>query len=219
EMGMVGTTLEKVVLEHLAQKLGYPDQASGVITSGGTLANLTALLTARARFGEGEFQDLVVLVSGEAHYSIERAAKILGLPVANIIRVPVDDRFRMRTELLDPLYRQCTAAGKKVLCVVGCACSTALGAYDDLTDIGEWARRNDVWFHVDGAHGAAVAYSGEHRHLIKGIDRADSVILDFHKLLMVPSLCTAVLYRDGAQANRTFAQKADYLFTEEEDDW
>jgi len=219
EMGMVGTTLEKIVLDHLAQKLGLSAQASGVITSGGTLANLTALLTARAQFGEGEFQDLAVLVSAEAHYSIERAVKILGIPVSNIVQVPVDGRFQMRTELLDPLYEACVQAGKKVLCVVGCACSTAIGAYDDLRAIGEWANRNKVWFHVDGAHGAAVAYSPDHRHLIQGIERADSMILDFHKLLMAPSLCTAVLYRDGAQAKRTFAQKADYLFGEEVDDW
>lgn len=219
EMGMVGNALEKIVLEHLAQKLGFPSQASGLITSGGTLANLTALLTARAAFGEDEIQDLVVLVSGEAHYSIQRAVKIMGIPESNLLQVPVNEKFQMRTELLDPLYEQCLSAGKKPLCVVGCACSTALGAYDDLQAIGKWAAKRKVWFHVDGAHGAAVAYSPDHRHLIRGIALADSVILDFHKLMMVPSLCTAVLYRDGTQAKRTFAQKADYLFGEEVDPW
>lgn len=220
EMGMAGNAMERVITQHLAKKMGFGDDASGVITSGGSLANLTALLTARARFDPHEFQNLVVLVSREAHYSIARAAYIMGLPEENVISIPVNGKYQMQTETLDEVYQGVQAAGKKVLAVVACSCSTALGAYDDLNGIGDWAGRNGVWFHVDGAHGAAVVYSSRYRYLIDGIEKADSVIMDYHKLLMIPSLITAVIYKKGRDAQRTFAQKADYLFTgHTEDDW
>ncbi len=220
EMGMVGNALEKIITGHLIKKLKFGEEASGIITSGGTMANLTALLSARSDFDEKDYHNLVVFVSGEAHYSIERAAKIMGLPVSNVIKVPVDDNFQLKTELLDDLYEKSVSAGKKVLCIVGCACSTALGVYDDLNAIGNWAHKNKVWFHVDGAHGAAVVYSPKYEALLNGIDKADSVILDFHKLLMVSSVSTALLYKNGVYAKKTFAQKADYLFGgQEQDDW
>lgn len=220
EMGMAGNAIEQVVIRHLANKFGFSNHASGIITSGGSLANLTALLTARARFDEAEISRLVILVSGEAHYSIERAARIMGLPSENVIKIPVNSQYQMRTELLTEARERIHDDGKKILCVVGCACSTALGAYDDLEAIGDWAASHSVWFHVDGAHGAAAVYSGRYKHLISGAHKADSLILDFHKLLMSPSLSTAVLYKDGNNAKRTFAQKAEYLFASQEtDDW
>lgn len=220
EMGMVGNALERIIIKQLAEKFGFGLEASGIITSGGSLANLTALLSARTRFEVKDFHNLVIIVSGEAHYSIERAAGIMGLGAGSIIKVPVNEKYQMQTELLDDICQRVTAEGKKVLCVVGCACSTAVGAYDDLKGIGEWAQKKNIWFHVDGAHGAAVVYSQRYKELINGIEKADSVTLDFHKLLMAPSLTTAVVYKEGRFADRTFAQKADYLFTEKEgDDW
>ena len=220
DMGMAGNAMEKIMIEHLASKFGYGKEAAGIITSGGTLANLTALLTARSRFGEEEYSKLIVLVSGEAHYSIERAVKIMGLPADNLIKVPVDGNFRMRVDALDELYRTYSDQGKKVLCVIGCACSTSLGVYDDLEAIGQWANKRDIWFHVDGAHGAAAIYSPKYKTLLKGIEWADSIILDFHKLLMAPSLSTALIYKDGKSGIGTFTQKADYLFqSQQEDQW
>ncbi|HYK77261.1 MAG TPA: aminotransferase class I/II-fold pyridoxal phosphate-dependent enzyme [Daejeonella sp.] len=220
EMAMVGNALEKVVTKHLADKFGFGNEAAGIVTSGGTLANLTALLAARTNFEEKDFPNLAILVSGEAHYSIERAVKILGLSPLNVIKVPVNVQFQMRTELLEELYQEALSEGKKIMCVIGCACSTSVGAYDDLNAIGDWANGHNIWFHVDGAHGAAAIYSPTYKHLLAGIEKADSVILDFHKLLMAPSLSTALIYKNGKYASRTFAQKADYIFnTESQDDW
>lgn len=220
EMGMAGNAIEKVLIRHLAQKFGFGKDAAGVFTSGGSLANLTALLTARSYFDESEFNNLVILVSGEAHYSIARAATIMGLSAKNIIRIPVNEKFQMDTSLLEDYYQRAVNDGKKILAVVACSCSTALGAYDDLNTIGDWAAMKKVWFHVDGAHGAAVVYSPKYKNLIGGIEKADSVIMDYHKLLMTPSLTTAVIYKRGSDAKRTFAQKADYLFTDiTNDDW
>ncbi|MCL8537677.1 aminotransferase class V-fold PLP-dependent enzyme [Chryseobacterium gallinarum] len=220
EMGMVGTALEKIVTDHIKTKFGFGNQSSGIITSGGSLGNLTAILAAKAQFKEKDHPDLVILVSREAHYSIERAAKIAGLPASGLIQLPVNEKFQLQTELLTEVYRNLTLKGKKVLCIVGCACSTSLGVYDDLEAIGSWAREHNIWFHVDGAHGGAAIFSPDYKDLLKGAEQADSIILDFHKLLMAPSLSTALIYRDGKNAKKTFAQEADYLFdNHDKNDW
>ncbi|MFC6997936.1 pyridoxal phosphate-dependent decarboxylase family protein [Rufibacter roseus] len=226
EMGMVGNTLEKVMTEHLAQKLGFTAEASGFVTSGGSLGNLTALLAARAAAtqvwnkGFEPDQKLAVLVSEEAHYCIDRAARILGFGAEGIIKVPVNNKFQMRTDLLESYYRKATAAGKQVICVVGCASTTSTGSFDDLQAIAEFSQRHNLWFHVDGAHGAPSAFSPQYRHLVKGIEQADSVVVDYHKMMLVPSLSTALIFKRGADAYRTFSQRAQYLWSEQEtEEW
>jgi len=222
EMGMTGNALEKVVTENLAQKLGFGGGASGFVTSGGTLGNLTALLTARAavtdvwEHGCSDQNNLAVMVSAESHYSIDRAARIMGLGTDGIIKVPVNDRYQLRTDLLDEYFDKAAKSGKKVFCVIGCACSTSTGAYDDLEAIGSFAKRNNLWFHADGAHGAAAIYSPHYQHLLKGIEQADSLIIDFHKMMLTPSLSTAVIYKQSSDSYKTFAQKAQYLWADQE---
>lgn len=221
EMGMVGNTLEKVLTEHLAGKLGFGKEASGFITSGGSLGNLTALLAARAAATDiwnGGFeknQRLAVLVSEEAHYCIDRAARIMGLGESGIIKVPVNDKFQMKTELLEQYYQQAVAEGRQVICVIGCAGSTSTGSYDDLEAIAAFCVQHQLWFHVDGAHGAPAAFSPKYRHLISGIEQADSVVVDYHKMMMTPSLSTALLFRRGSDAYRTFSQRAQYLWADQ----
>lgn len=226
EMGMVGNTLEKILTEHLAQKLGYGAEASGFITSGGSLGNLTALLTARAAATDiwhKGYQDglqLAVLVSEEAHYCIDRAARIMGLGADGIIKVPVNDKFQMRTDLLDAYYKQAVLEGKRVICVIGCAGTTSTGSYDDLEAIAAFSQKHSIWFHVDGAHGAPAAFSPKYRHLLKGIEKADSVVVDYHKMMMTPSLSTALIFKRGSDAYKTFSQRAQYLWVEQEsEEW
>lgn len=221
EMGMVGNTLEKVLTEHLAQTLGFGKEASGFVTSGGSLGNLTALLAARAAAthvwnkGYEEGQQLAVLVSEEAHYCIDRAARIMGFGADGIIKVPVNDRFQMRTDLLEQCYQQAVAAGKQVICVIGCASTTSTGSYDDLEAIAAFSQTHNLWFHVDGAHGAPAAYSAKYKHLLKGIEKADSVVVDYHKMMMTPSIATALLFKRGSDAYKVFSQRAHYLWTEQ----
>ena len=226
EMGMVGNTLEKVLTEHLAQQLGFGGEASGFITSGGSLGNLTALLAARAaataiwQDGFGAGQLLAVLVSEEAHYCIDRAARILGVGAEGIIKVPVNEKFQMRTELLEEYYQQAVSNGKQIICVIGCAATTSTGSYDNLEAIAAFSQRHGLWFHVDGAHGAPAAFSPKYRHLVKGIAQADSVVVDYHKMMMTPSLSTALIFRRGSDAYKTFSQRAQYLWTEQEsEEW
>lgn len=226
EMGMVGNTLEKILTEDLAQRLGYGPEASGFVTSGGSLGNLTALLAARAavtkvwREGYGEGLKPAVLVSEEAHYCIDRSARIMGFGDEGIIKVPVNERFQMRSELLEQYYQKAIADGRQVICVVGCAGTTSTGSYDDLEEIAAFCKQKNIWFHIDGAHGAPAAFSEKYKHLIRGMEQADSVVVDYHKMMMTPSLSTALIFKRGSDAYKTFSQRAQYLWTEQEsEEW
>ena len=218
DMGMSSNALERVVTDFTAQKIGYDDTASGFLTSGGTLANLTAMLAARSAkapgqvWQEGHDEKLAIMVSEEAHYCIDRAARILGLGQDGIIKVPVDDQFRIRIDLLERYYQEAQEAGRTVIAIVGCAGSTATGSYDDLEAIADFSKKHDLWFHVDGAHGGAVVFSDKYRSLASGIEKADTVVLDYHKMLMTPALNTALIFRDGHRSYETFQQRAQYLW-------
>lgn len=217
ELGMAGNAMEKVVISHLAEKFGYNKGATGFVASGGSMGNLTALVTARTSSGieEKDYHRLAVMVSGEAHYSVERAAKIMGIRSENIIRVSVGDDFGIRPEVLESTYQQAVSEGKIVFCVVGCACTTSVGAFDNLEAVADFAERHQIWFHVDGAHGGAVIFSEKYKHLIKGIERSDSLIVDFHKMMMTPPLSTAIIYNAGNRKVNEFSPKAAYLWQDQ----
>ena len=217
ELGMAGNAMEKVVINHMAEKYGYAAGATGVVTSGGSLGNLTALVTARTSSGipEDEYGNLAIMTSVESHYSVSRAASIMGIKSDNIIFVPSDDDFRVRTDLLEPLYQEAVKAGKKVFCVIGCACTTAVGAYDDLEAIADFAEKHDIWFHVDGAHGAAAIFSEKYKGFLSGVERSDSIVVDFHKMMMVPALSTAVIYNAGKRKVNEKVPNAKYLWQDQ----
>ncbi|MEZ4988646.1 MAG: pyridoxal-dependent decarboxylase [Saprospiraceae bacterium] len=218
EMGMASNAIERIVTDFTAAKVGYPATANGHITSGGTLANLTALLAARQAkaptpvWEEGNDQRLAVLVSEEAHYCIDRAVRIMGWGAEGIIKMPVDEQFRLRTDLLPQYYQEAIDKGLLPIAVVGCAGSTSTGSYDDLEAVADFCEQYNLWFHADGAHGGAVVFSPLYRHLAKGMERADSVVIDYHKMLMTPALNTALLFREGHLAYHTFSQRAQYLW-------
>lgn len=164
--------------------------------------------------------NLAILLSEEAHYSIERTLAIMGIPGQNLIKVPVDSDFQMRTDLLDDYYAKAGNVGKTIFCIVGCSCSTSTGSFDNLTSISSFAKQHDIWFHVDAAHGGPVIFSERYKHLLKGIEAADSIIMDFHKMMSVPSLSTAVIFRKGLHSNLTFSQNAKYLWQDQQrDEW
>lgn len=218
EMGLVSNPLERILGDLLANKIGFTTHASGLLTSGGTLANLTALLAARAAkaptdvWEEGHSGRLAVMVSEEAHYCIDRAARIMGMGSEGIIKIPTNERFQLRTELLEEYYQQASNEGLSVIAVIGSACSTSTGSYDDLKAIGKFCVQHNLWFHVDGAHGGAVVFSEKYKSLVAGINLADSVVIDWHKMLMTPALATALIFKNGDDAFKTFHQKAQYLW-------
>lgn len=226
EMGMASNALEKVLTDFLAAEIGFDEEAGGFLTSGGTLANLTALLAAREAkapsnvWSEGHSEKLAVMVSEEAHYCIDRAARIMGMGTEGIIKVPVDEAYRIRTDLMEAYLHQAQEKGLHVIAVIGCAASTATGSYDDLEGLAAFSRKNNLWFHVDGAHGGGAALSPRYAYLTKGMEQADSLVIDFHKLLLTPALTTALIYRRGQEAYRTFQQKAQYLWEEQQtEEW
>ncbi len=148
EMGLVSNPLERILSELLANKIGFDENASGLLTSGGTLANLTALLAARAAktdvWEEGTSEKLAVMVSEEAHYCIDRAARIMGMGSEGIIKVPTNEKLQIRTDLLEKYYNEAIEKGFKVICIVGSACSTSTGSYDNLEEIAVFAQKHNL---------------------------------------------------------------------------
>lgn len=216
EMGLVNNPLEKVISKYLATKIGFDENADGFLTSGGTLANLTALLTARAKYSDvwenGTTKKMAVMVSEEAHYCIDRAARIMGLGTEGIIKVPINDSFQLKIDELQNHFDKAKLADIHVFAIIGSACSTATGSYDNLKAIGDFAEKNKIWFHVDGAHGGAVVFSGKYKYLVEGIEKSDSVAIDWHKMLLTPAITTSLIYRNGENTYSTFQQKAQYLW-------
>jgi len=228
EMGPANIAMERALLKHISGKLGYDDKADGVLTHGGSAGNLTALLAARQAkcdyniWEEGVKQEKLpaFIVSEQSHYSISRNLKIMGLGSSACVPIAVDKDFKIRTDLLDETLSKASASGLNVIAVVANACSTATGSYDDLEEIAKFCHDNDLWFHVDGAHGMGAIMSEEYKKLVRGVEKADSVIIDFHKMFLITGLNTAVLFRDGDRSYETFAQKASYLFEKTHDkDW
>ncbi len=218
EMGPWATAVEHAVTRNLCRKVGWnPDTSCGVLTHGGSLANLTALLTARNvvfpdSWEQGLPQNAVLIAHADSHYCISRSAGILGLGTRQVVKAALDERRRIDPHKLNQLLSEQKAKGRKVLAVCASACATPIGAFDRVQNVAEVCRDHDVWLHVDAAHGGAALMSRKHRQLLAGIDMADSVVWDAHKMMFVPALCAAVLYRDRAHRFQTFQQDAPYLF-------
>jgi len=220
EMGPVNMAMERNVVHHIGSAIGFKTGFDGIFTHGGTAGNLTAMLAARQvktdyniwEDGIREKEKPGYMISEQAHYSVGRNVKIMGLGDESIIRIPVDKNYRMRTDLLEELKTKAEKKGIRIISVVASSCSTATGTYDDLSAVADFAEKHGLWMHVDGAHGMGVLFSDKYRGLADGIHRADSVVIDFHKMLLVPALNTLVMFRNGDNSYETFAQKASYLF-------
>jgi len=219
ETGPSATMIERQVIRWLTSLIGW-EQADGVLTSGGAQANLTALLAARQhsatwnvwKQGAAENQQLVILASEHAHYSVSRAAGIMGLGTDAVIKIDTDSQGGMDVSALVAVHQQCINAHQLVIAVVATAGCTPTGSIDPLADIGAYCNARQLWLHVDGAHGASALLSEKHRHQLAGIALADSVVWDGHKLLYMPAPVSAVLFREAKNSFAAFAQDASYLF-------
>ena len=228
EMGPPAAAIELFMVNWLLRQVGWTEQplspgaaageyAGGVLTHGGSLANLTALIAARSRIApevwrDGNPGDLGLLASPQNHYSVARAAGILGLGTRAIESLEVDALGRIRPDRLPVALDRLRDAGRRPMALVANACSTALGLYDPLEEIAAFCREEGIWLHVDGAHGASALLSPKLRPLLRGIEQADSLIWDAHKMLLTPPLCAAVLVRDHRWLDQAFEQEASYLF-------
>jgi L-2,4-diaminobutyrate decarboxylase len=191
-----------------------------VLTHGGSLANLTVLLAARAvaapdAWTDGVDGSLAVLAPPSAHYSVKRSVAMLGLGERAVVDLEVDGEERIVPGALGEALERCRASGRRPMALVAAACATSTGLHDDLEAIGAFCREHGIWFHVDAAHGASALLSPAHRALLRGIEHADSAIWDAHKMLRTPALAAAVLLRDGTRLEAAFRQTAAYLIYEE----
>ncbi len=206
-------TIEKTVVRWLAEAIGCSD-FQGNLTNGGSSANLMALCMAReAKSPANELgnQGGIIYCSEEAHMSIPKAARLLGLGQAAVRRIPVDAAFRMKADALEDAIAQDIHDGKKPIAVVATAGTVSTGSIDPLNEIAEICQRHSLWMHVDGAYGALAALAVPEK--FSGLNKADSVSLDPHKWLYQPAGCGCLLYRDASAARRAFAHSEDYVRT------
>jgi L-2,4-diaminobutyrate decarboxylase len=218
EMSPFATMIEKEVVGWLSANIGFQSGAAGTMVSGGSAANLTGLLAARARWrGDSRPPGVrpVILCSADAHYSIARAAEIMGMGPDDVVKVETDERHRMDITALDGILEALEDTDRSVMAIVATAGSTATGAFDRLGDIAGLRDRYRTWLHVDAAHGASVVLSPSLRRLVAGIEHADSVAWDPHKMLWMPLSLGAILVRNGEWLRRAFSADAPYLFDAE----
>ncbi|MEV6633850.1 aspartate aminotransferase family protein [Actinoplanes sp. NPDC051470] len=222
-----GTLIERRLIDWTAGRIGFGPAADGVFTSGGTQSNLHALLLAREEArGEareearGEAREAArgkagpgrkrIIASAAAHFSVQKAAKLLGLDADAVIVVPTDDQRRMSVSALAGELVRCHRRGDTVMAVVATAGTTDFGTIDPLPRIADLCETFKTWLHVDAAYGCGLLASPTRRHLLAGIERADSVTVDYHKSFFQPVSSSALLVRDGATL-RHATYYADYL--------
>jgi L-2,4-diaminobutyrate decarboxylase len=221
EMGPTATFVEAQLIRWLADLLGYPAGSDGTFVSGGSVANLTGLLAAREAVFPGLWregvartpgaEDAVVFVSAQSHYSMERAIGVMGLGSDAVRPVP-DQGGKLDPAALERGIAEARRDGRVPLAIVATAGSTPTGLFDDLNAIAEIAEREGIWLHVDGAHGASFLLSDSLRPRLRGIERADSVAWDPHKIMFMPISLGAIFVRDRRYLDAAFQQSAPYLF-------
>jgi aromatic-L-amino-acid decarboxylase len=203
--------VELAAIEWLREICGMPKSTGGLFVSGGTMANLTALAVARqVKLGERP-EGATVYFSDQAHSSLEKALRVIGVTAANARKIPSGPDYRLPVNELAKWVADDRAAGKRPFCVIASAGTTNTGAIDPLRELSEFCREQDLWLHIDGAYGAAAAISKRGRELLAGIELADSLSLDPHKWLFQPFEIGCVLMRDITHLRDTFRILPEYL--------
>jgi len=205
------SSLELTVLRWIAEMVGYDPGAAGILTSGGSMANLSAVAAARAHHGRNTLDDGVLYLSEQGHASVEKAAVLLGYAPEAIRRVAVDERFRMSTEALRQAIGEDRRRGLRPFFVAANAGTTNTGSVDPLVELAALCRSEELWFHVDAAYGGFAALSPEGRSRLRGMSEADSLTLDPHKWLYSPMGTGCLLVRDRSALEAAFSTSGEYL--------
>lgn len=215
--------VELQVIDWIRAMVGLPRGATGLLTSGGSMANLAGLAAAREAAVAGDLyrrglkrtrgKPLALYASDEVHHSIDKAAALLGIGSDQVRLVPADRRQRLDVETLGRMLRKDRRAGLKPFCVVANGGTVVSGAVDPLPRIATLCRRERLWLHVDACYGGFAVMAPSGRKLLKGLGRADSIALDPHKWLYAPHDAGCVLYRNGGAARRAYRLGADYIRT------
>lgn len=205
------TQLEANVVRWFCEIVGYPSQARGFLTTGGSLANLSAVITARqVRLGD-DFSRGTIYLSDQAHHCVEKAARLAGLPRWNIRILPTDSTLRLDPGQVLSALRRDREQGLQPFMLVASAGTTNTGAIDPLPVLADLASAERLWLHVDAAYGGFFCLTERGRRALAGIERADSIVLDPHKTLFLPYGTGALLVRDGNDLKATHSSKADYM--------
>ena len=219
EVAPVATLIEQILVDKMSRLAGF-EKAEGQFTTGGSNGNLMAMAIARhhklptiKQSGMAGAPRLIAFVSEESHYSFDKAAHLLGIGVEQLWKVPADGDGRMDVAALEDLIAKAHLQGAVPFFVAGTAGTTVRGAFDPFEAIGAIARREKLWFHIDGAWGASVLLSTTHRALMKGSAQADSIVWDAHKMMGMTLMCSMLLIKQRGQMLSTFStQGSEYLF-------
>jgi aromatic-L-amino-acid decarboxylase len=205
--------MERVLLRWMADLMGYPVGSAGDLTSGGSIANLVGIVTAREAHGlkAKDFDKAVVYLTEQSHHAIDKALRIAGLGESVKRFIPLDERYRMRPDALEEAVRGDAKMGLYPWLVAATAGTTDTGAVDPLADIADISRRHELWLHVDGAYGAAFILTERGRKILEGIERSDSMVMDPHKGLFLPFGSGVVLVREGRHLLNAHYYDASYL--------
>ncbi len=203
--------LEANVIRWFCQMVGYPEKSGGYLASGGSMANLSAVVTARHERLPEDFLNGTIYMSDQTHHSITKAAMIAGFPAGRVRTIPVDRSYRIRIDALRERIARDRAAGFVPFMVVGSAGTTNTGAVDDLQALAEVARSESLWLHLDAAYGGFFMLTERGRRAMQGIELADSITLDPHKGMFLPYGTGCLLARDRRALERAHRIDADYM--------
>lgn len=205
--------MEQQLVRWMTELVGFPASSGGDLTSGGSIANLTAIVTARETMGirARDVETSCVYMTADTHHCIDKALRAAGLAECKKRQVPMDDRFRMDVSALEELIREDMAAGLRPWLITASAGTTDTGAVDPVDAIAQLAQQHDLWLHVDAAYGGFFLLCEEGRQVLRGLDKAHSVVLDPHKGMFLPYGSGAVLVRDVKWLAQSQAYQADYM--------
>ncbi|HUM01916.1 MAG TPA: pyridoxal-dependent decarboxylase [Thermoanaerobaculia bacterium] len=203
--------LETNVVRWFARLADFPETAGGFLSSGGSLANFSAIVAARRERLPEDFRSGVIYVSDQTHHCVAKAAVLAGFPPRNVREIASDGAFRLRPDLLTRAVAEDREKGLSPFLVVGSAGTVNTGAVDDLGALATFCRRESLWFHVDAAYGGFFLLTERGRRAMAGIEKADSIVLDPHKGLFLPYGTGCLLVRDAAVLRRAHAVEAEYL--------
>src|SRR6266705_3176195 len=209
--GSAAAAVEFGVVRWLCRICGFPNTAGGLVVSGGSMANLTALVAARHSLLQDGVAGATVYFSNQTHSSVERALRVIGFVPDQMRKLESNDNFRLSIQSLRAAIADDRAKGLRPFCVIANAGTTNTGAVDPLPELADLAAEEKLWLNIDGAFGAAAVLSERGREMLRGLERADSISLDPHKWLFQSFECGCVLVRDAALLKSAFQIKADYL--------
>jgi aromatic-L-amino-acid decarboxylase len=215
--------VDRQVVNWCKELMNFPSEASGILVSGGSMANITALTVARNSFGEEKIRQrglkaasaqLILYCSVETHSCIQKAAEIIGLGTEAVRKIGVNGKFEMKTDELEAQIQMDLSQGLLPFCIVGTAGTVNTGAIDPMDDLVTISRKYGLWFHVDGAYGALAKLDTVYAHRLTAIENADSLAFDLHKWLYVPYEVGCTLIRDAKKHREAFAISPNYLLQE-----